>query len=876
MTKSFLQRLESAFEEASALPGREAQAEYLTHLSKCDPVLAQELQLLLQLQGEAEEFFESPQSEYASLLSTTLGDTKRGETIEDFLAFLREVSTSSGSEEIAHARGFSFRELIATGPSGFLFRGWDSHLRRMVAIKVLAFSIARNAERRKLFVDEARLASSVTHPNVVPIYHISAEPESNLVFYVMEWISGMTLQNWLDRQSTHMIDEATSIRWVRQLCQGLDAIHSRGIVHRDLKPANVLLEASTNELKIVDFGIAFESAKWSDCNLPAGTPLFMSPEQLRCDRLTNRSDLFALAEIACLLTYGVHPFTEKSIEELSSRVLRGEPSLPTPQDGCAPATQAVLRKALSVDPAARFGDANEFCSAFTASLAVRPASGIQSPETETANRTTLENHESLSSRESARQFGLAQRIPTKALLAVIGVALIALMIIGVRVIDPSVGTDAVDRRDLDAVAVQDAASKPVQGIWDGDRFVHPLGLRLRLVPAAKELIETWPPDPARPELFENLGWQNMERAQLIGEHLVTVSQYRDVMGPDTVAVELRDDQPVTNVSYDDVLEFCRRLNERDVDGLSYVPCSKNGWTLATYGIPMLDDQLTSASVLQMLDDLSQGKSEDDRGLLVGDVFGPYWEWTSTRFTKPVTLDGVVSYRQRPEVPNEPLQVLVGGASSPLFVHFHDTNYGMNDHFQDSHNLKWHIETDGETSYLAPEVTGEKAWVSYRYRFTNPVITASVQAPFQLYQSGSSGGIRLRFRTPSTFEPLDNCRWHSIVEYEAPFFFNAGEKIDLSTTLKDAIEIELQYWIESPTEPTWEVQLGRTSRALAVPSVFGFEAVTESPNDWYRKPIAAPRQYKSPLLGFRIEAIMKGDIGPNGSTIPKEALTNRSQ
>lgn len=876
MAKSFLQRLESAFEEASGLPGREAQAEYLTHLSKCDPVLALELQLLLQLQGEAEEFFESPQSEYNSLLSTTLGDTKRGETIEDFLAFLREVSTSSGIDEIAHSRGFSFRELVATGPTGFLFRGWDSHLRRMVAIKVLAFSIARNVEKRKLFVDEARLASSVTHPNVVPIYHISAEPESNLVFYVMEWISGMTLQKWLDRRSNHMIDEATSIQWVRQLCQGLDAIHSRGIVHRDLKPANVLLEASTNELKIVDFGIAVEPAKWSDCDLPAGTPLFMSPEQLRCDRLTNQSDLFALAEIACLLTYGVHPFPEKSIEQLSSRVLRGDPSLPTPQDGCAPATQAVLRKALSVDPAARFGDANEFCSAFTASLAVRPASGFQSPETETANGTTLEAHERLSSRESARRLALAQRIPTKARLATIGAALIALLIIGVRAIYPSLGTDAADRRNLDAVAVLDSTSKPVHGMWKGDRFIHPLGLRLRLIPAAKELIKTWPPDPARPELFENLGWQNMEKDQIIGEHLVTVSQYRDVMGPDSLAVELRGDQPVTNVSYDEVSEFCRRLSERDVDGLSYVPCSKNGWTLATYGIPMLEDQLTSARVLEMLDDVSQGKGEDDQSLLIGDIFGPYWEWTSTRFTKTVTLEGVVSYRQRPEVPNEPLQVLVGAASSSLFVHFHDTNYGMNDHFQDSHNLKLHIETDGETAYLAPEVTGEKAWVSYRYRFSNPVITASVQAPFQLYQSGSSAGIRLRFRTPSTLESLDKCRWHAISEYDAPFFFEAGEKIDLSNILTDAIEIELQYWIESPSEPTWEVQLGRTSNSLNVPRVFGFEAVTESPNGWYRKPIAAPRKYKSPLLGFRIEAFMKGDLGPRTSAIPNDGFTNRSQ
>src|SRR5262249_43896084 len=150
---------------------------------------------------------------------------------------------------------------------------------RVVAVKALAPRLAASPAARQRFVREAQAAAAVRDDNVVAIYAVS--DEGPVPYLVMEYISGLTLEQRVRQGKALELKEI--LRIGIQLADGLAAAHAQGLVHRDIKPANILLENSVQRVKITDFGLARVAADAGSTATgpPAGTPLYMSPEQAR-------------------------------------------------------------------------------------------------------------------------------------------------------------------------------------------------------------------------------------------------------------------------------------------------------------------------------------------------------------------------------------------------------------------------------------------------------------------------------------------------------------------------------------------------------------------------------------------------------------------
>src|SRR5262245_18253585 len=141
-------------------------------------------------------------------------------------------------------------ERIGEGGMGVVWKAEDTVLHRTVAIKVLPADLALDEERRRMFLDEARLAASVAHGNIVQVHELGRE--GDLDFIVMEYVEGQPLNKLLHGRPL-VADKVAD--WVLQVAQGLARAHRKGLIHRDLKPANLLVTPE-GEVKIVDFGLA--------------------------------------------------------------------------------------------------------------------------------------------------------------------------------------------------------------------------------------------------------------------------------------------------------------------------------------------------------------------------------------------------------------------------------------------------------------------------------------------------------------------------------------------------------------------------------------------------------------------------------------------
>ena len=293
MVKSFLEKLELAYSEFSEKESDGAKKQYLNELEKKEPKLAAELRQMTAAFATTRNGIDLS---VASFLMLDDGSPVAGngtDSFGDLVQLFKLISNSANEDALGEIEGFELRRLVGIGPFGFVFQAWDQTLKRQVAIKVLSPSIASDPQKKALFVDEARLTSSIRSPNVATIFHVHCSTESDLAFFVMEWIEGTSLKEWIEKNH----EESIAVDYFRQLVRAVDEIHAGGIVHGDLKPGNVLIENKTNRLVVVDFGLAFEN----DGNLPnstfGGTPLFMSPEQLQGQVATAKSDQFAVAEI---------------------------------------------------------------------------------------------------------------------------------------------------------------------------------------------------------------------------------------------------------------------------------------------------------------------------------------------------------------------------------------------------------------------------------------------------------------------------------------------------------------------------------------------------------------------------------------------------
>jgi hypothetical protein len=253
---------------------------------------------------------------------------------------------------------------------GIVLKAFDPKLHRVVAIKVVAPSLASNLTARKRFIREARAAAGVTHDHIVTIHEIN--DEHSPPFLVMQYISGRSLQQRIDQCGALELKEI--LRIGLQTASGLAAAHAQGLVHRDIKPANILLENGIERVKITDFGLAraVDDAGVTQSGVVTGTPQYMAPEQARGEAVDSRADLFSLGGVLYAMCTGYAPFRasssmavlKKVCEETPRPIRELNPDIP---DQVA----AIVEKLLEKDARDRYQSATEVASLLGQYLAYR-------------------------------------------------------------------------------------------------------------------------------------------------------------------------------------------------------------------------------------------------------------------------------------------------------------------------------------------------------------------------------------------------------------------------------------------------------------------------------------------------------------------------
>lgn len=195
---------------------------------------------------------------------------------------------------------------LGSGGMGIVYEALDTLLQRRVALKVLRPNLPTEQSARERFLREARAMASISHENVITIYQVGED--QSLSYMAMQLLDGETLDKALERPGYMPITDIVSIG--KQVASGLAAAHAQGLIHRDVKPSNIWLEAGTNRVKLLDFGLALarDNTQLTTSGFVIGTPSYMSPEQARGEILDGRSDLFSLGTILYRMTAAERPF----------------------------------------------------------------------------------------------------------------------------------------------------------------------------------------------------------------------------------------------------------------------------------------------------------------------------------------------------------------------------------------------------------------------------------------------------------------------------------------------------------------------------------------------------------------------------------------
>jgi serine/threonine-protein kinase len=205
-------------------------------------------------------------------------------------------------KEISHYRVL---EKLGGGGMGVVYKAEDIKLDRFVALKFLPHHFSLDEEAKERFILEAKATSGLDHPNICNIHEID-EIEDGQLFICMAYYDGETLKRKIERGPLE-IEEAVDI--IHQVTQGLAKAHSQGILHRDIKPANIMITAD-GVVKIVDFGLAklAGQAKLTKTGTTLGTIAYMSPEQLKCEEVDERADIWSLGVVFYEMITGNSPF----------------------------------------------------------------------------------------------------------------------------------------------------------------------------------------------------------------------------------------------------------------------------------------------------------------------------------------------------------------------------------------------------------------------------------------------------------------------------------------------------------------------------------------------------------------------------------------
>jgi serine/threonine protein kinase/Tol biopolymer transport system component len=262
-------------------------------------------------------------------------------------------------------------EKLGEGGMGVVYKARDTHLDRFVAIKVLPPEKVADAERKRRFVQEAKSASALNHPNIITIYDIASD--NGIEFIAMEYVAGKALNQLIARKGLPL---GEALKYAVQIADALAAAHSAGIIHRDLKPGNVMVGGAPERagfIKVLDFGLAKltdqlerserestdtmrqEDAPGTGEGTIVGTVSYMSPEQAEGKKVDARSDIFSFGALLYEMVTGRRAFHGDSKLSTLSAILREEPKLASQVvQGLPRELERIIARCLRKSPERRF------------------------------------------------------------------------------------------------------------------------------------------------------------------------------------------------------------------------------------------------------------------------------------------------------------------------------------------------------------------------------------------------------------------------------------------------------------------------------------------------------------------------------------------
>src|SRR5690242_21124687 len=265
-------------------------------------------------------------------------------------------------------RNYQITDKLGVGGQGAVYKATDNKLGRPVVIKVIPPELSAKQANLKRFEREARLASSLDHPNICTIFDL--DEVDGVHFIAMQFVEGKNVRQLV---AGRPLELKTALLIGLQVAEALAAAHSRGIIHRDIKSGNVMV-TSSGQVKVLDFGLAkllddtaaatagIHRTELTEVGVPYGTATYAAPEQARGDRVDKRADIFSLGVLLYEMLTGTWPFQGQTAVEVRHAVLNDEPApLSKMRPGRVPAKlQAVIDKALAKDPRNRYQRISHF------------------------------------------------------------------------------------------------------------------------------------------------------------------------------------------------------------------------------------------------------------------------------------------------------------------------------------------------------------------------------------------------------------------------------------------------------------------------------------------------------------------------------------
>ncbi len=278
---------------------------------------------------------------------------------------------------------YEIQSALGAGGMGEVYRARDTRLDRMVALKILPETFSSDSDRLRRFQDEARILSTLSHPNVLAIYDVGEQDGTR--YLVSEFLEGHTLR---EKLAAGALSRWRIVEYALETARGLAAAHEKGIVHRDLKPDNIFI-TQDDRVKILDFGLAKQAMEQgaedgvtvtSPPTTPGtvmGTAGYMSPEQVRGLAVDHRSDIFSFGAVLYEMAAGKRAFRgDSSVETMNAILKEDVPEISVSGTQVSPGLERIVRRCLEKKPERRFQSASDLAFALEA-LSGTSSSGAQ-------------------------------------------------------------------------------------------------------------------------------------------------------------------------------------------------------------------------------------------------------------------------------------------------------------------------------------------------------------------------------------------------------------------------------------------------------------------------------------------------------------------